>query len=479
MSTVNRRKADDELLAAPASIRDDPEELRKYRARKAALEAAAEKRQAAKKIGEPSTEDLLADIVRVATDKSTNPWHEFQSISRQRYRLFGWYPERFLDRFGTWTRALEVAGLRAEVGTRLLRASRAQSNQREHVARYVERFVEPYALRRDRFATLSEAYLLLSISDTHATFLCPFTWHAFLSAIRDLRPDGVLLNGDILEGAEISRHPKIPGWSVPLQLELDFAREMVRQIREVGHDGDLLVGGGNHGVDRLASYLAQVAPALANLRCLRIDELLGLDSFDVQLLQSGTIASPAGTSDHKPGALLWDSYRIHHGTYCGSQPAAQELRAAGRSGQSGHVHRAHLAHGTTEAQSALSWMSTPAGCTERAARSYIRSTTTGWQKGFGLAWVFPNGAVRQYPVLTDSDVCIVEGFCYRRPANLPDPPVHQFWLHELPLPEVAKCRRSEKPPKSSRRSAANSGRSKSTASGVRSSPRRRSRRSTS
>jgi hypothetical protein len=474
MSTVNRRKGVDELLAAPASVRDDPEELRKYRERKAAIEAAANKRATAKKKKPPTTEDLLADIVRVATDPLTNPWHEYHSISRKRYRLFGWYPEGYLDRFGTWTRALEVAGLRSEAGTRLLRASRAQSNQREHVARYVERYVEPYALKRDRFTTLSQAYLLLSISDTHATFLCPFTWHSFLSAIRDLQPDGVLLNGDILEGAEISRHPKIPGWSVPLQVELDFAREMVRQIRAVGHDGDLLVGGGNHGVDRLASYLAQVAPALANLRCLRIDELLGLDSFDVQLLQSGTIASPAGTSDHKPGALLWDSYRIHHGTYCGGQPAAQELRAAGRSGQSGHVHRAHLAHGTTEAQSALSWMSTPAGCTERAARSYIRATTTGWQKGFGLAYVFPDGAVRQYPVLTDNDVCVVEGFCYRRPAKLPDPPVGECWIEQLPLPEVRGCRRSERRPKSSRRSVANSGKSRSTASAAKSSRAQRS-----
>ena len=90
MSTVNRRKGVDELLAAPASVRDDPEELRKYRERKAAIEAAANKRASAKKKQPPTTEDLLADIVRVATDPLTNPWHEYSSISRKRYRLFGW-----------------------------------------------------------------------------------------------------------------------------------------------------------------------------------------------------------------------------------------------------------------------------------------------------------------------------------------------------------------------------------------------------
>ena len=465
MEPVNRRKAD-QLLAAPDSIRNDPEERRKYEARQRALEVAAERRIKARDGKPPTIEDLLGDIVRVATDPQNNPWHEFRSISRQRYRLFGWYPERCFDVFGTWTRALQVAGLRDEVGTRLLRGGRASANQREHVARYVQRYVEPYAWQRDRFRTINGAYLLLSISDTHATYLCPFTWHVFLACVQDLKPDGVLLNGDILEGAEISRHPKIPGWSVPLQLELDFARTMIQQVREVGHVGDILVCGGNHGVDRLASYLAQVAPALANLRCLRIDQLLGLGQFDVQLVQGGTLASPYGQTHHKPGALLWDFYRIHHGTYCGATPAAQELKAAGRSGQSGHVHRAHLAYGTTEADEAMSWMSTPAGCTDHAARSYIKSLTTGWQRGFGVAWLHSDGTVNQYPVITSTGRCVVEGRAYVRPKDLPDPPCDRLWLAELPLPQP--CPNSSKPLRPSRPSRRKCSRSSDTDSAAKS-----------
>jgi len=467
----------DDLLAAPDSVRNNPEEVAKYEARKKALKHAQDKRAEARKHKqEPSVEDLLADIIRVATDPTTNPWHEYQSISRQRYRLYGWYPESYLDCFGTWTRALEVAGLREETGTRLVRAGRSQANKNEHIARYVERYVTPYAMRRGK--TIGDGYMLLSISDTHATFLDPFTWHAFLCAIQDLRPDGVLLNGDILEGSEISRHAKIPGWTLPLQLELDFAKSMVHQIRAVGHEGDLFVGGGNHGIDRLASYLSQVAPALANLKSLRIDRLLGLDEYDVQLLQGGTIMSPEGTEDDRPGAMFFDFYRVHHGTFLGATPAAQELRAAGYSGQSGHVHRAQVFYGTTERDAGMSWMCTPSACTERAARSYIKSTTTGWQKGFGFAFLFPERRVHQYPVTTDGDCCFIEGYAYRRPPDLPDPPVDRLWLPDLPLPKAQTCRGSSKLLKPSRNSAKNSGRSSAKVSEGKSSRRQKNKRST-
>ena len=312
-------------------------------------------------------------------------------------------------------------------------AARAVASRTEHAARYIRRHVHPYVTNREKYRKLHAPYLLLSISDTHSTFLDPFTWHCFLQAIRDLRPSGVLLNGDMLEGSEISRHPKIPGWTVPLQLEFDFLREMVRQIREV-HDGGLFLNGGNHGVDRLAMYLTQVSPALAGLRTLRIDKLMGLDEFDVKLMQGGTIASPEGTEDDEQGFLLFGFYRPHHGTKLGQNPAASELRSIGRSGQSGHVHRADMAYGCTEQMKGLSWMTTPMGCTERAARAYIKSPNKGWQRGFGICWLFPNEQVRQYPVLTDGDTCWIEGYCYTREPGLPDPDPERLWLPEVPLP---------------------------------------------
>ena len=426
----------DELLAAPDVTAKSETERRKYTLRKAQATAKDAQIRALKSGKVPTVEDMLADIIRVAEDEKTNPYHKFRSISRRRYILYGDYPIEFVDsEFGQFAHAKQVAGLTDQPGTRIWRANRAKESRRAHAERYLERYVHPYVIKAADYRELHQPYDLLSISDTHSQFLCPFVWLGFLSAIRDLRPDGVLLNGDTLEGAEISRFPKIPGWTEPFQSELDFQREMIRQIREdAGHEGDLFVTGGNHGVDRVAAYLTQVAPALANLRTLRIDKLLGLDEFDVKLFQGGTIASPEGTEDARHGFLLFDYYRVHHGTLLGQNPARGELLASGRSGQSGHVHRAGLAYGTTERDEGLSWMSTPCGCRQEAARAYIKGNT-GWQRGFGFARLYPDGTVHQYPVVVSGspDRISVEGFVYERPADLYDPEPHGNWLQDLKL----------------------------------------------
>lgn len=426
----------DALLAAPDTTRKNERERQKYVERKAQEAAREAQLRASKEKEPPSVEDLLKDILRVADDPTTNRFWRFRAISRRRYELYGHFPVSFVDReFGQFEHAKQVAGLSDQPGTRLWRAQRAAESRRSHAERYLKRHVAPYALRGDE-RMRDGSYLLLSMSDTHAQFQDPFVWLAFLSAVRDLQPDGVLCNGDWLEGAEISRYPKIPGWTEPLQSELDFVREQLRQIRQdAGHRGDLFWTGGNHDVDRLAMYLTQVAKGLASLRDLRIDKLMGLDEHDVQVLTGGTISSPLGTEDARPGFLLFGFYRVHHGVRLGHNPAADELRDAGRSGQSGHVHRAGLAFGTNERSEAMSWMCTPAGCRHEAGRAYINGTTTGWQRGFGVARLFADGTVHQYPAVVGRGAdglerITVEGITYERPADLADPEPHGLWIAE-------------------------------------------------
>ena len=425
----------DQFLSAPETIHKDKVERTKALQRKAQLAAKEARLAAEKSKAKPSNEDLLGDMVRVAEDKALNPWYKFRTLSRKRYWLYGHWPIKWVEeRYGQFEHAKQVAGLADQPGTRLKKAARSEASKREHAARYITRWIRPHVLKDPSLTrTLKAAELWLIVSDTHATFLDPFTWQVFLAAIRDLKPDGVYLNGDILECQEISRFPKIPGWTCPLQLELDFAREMFRQVRAIGHEGPLVWGGGNHGIDRIAMYLTQVATGFASLRSLRFDELTELDGLNVTLAQGGTIASPKGAEDDRMGLLLHGFYRIHHGTLLGQNPAISELKAAGRSGTSGHAHRALLTYGANEALQGMSWMSTPAGCTERAARAYIKGINTGWQKGFGIVYLYPDGDVHQYPVITDRDRATVEGYIYERKPNLKDPDPSKFWIKDLPI----------------------------------------------
>lgn len=436
-----KNKEVDELLAAPDTTAKNKVETLKYHQRKAREQAIQEQNLASKSKVAPTVEDMLADIVRVADDEETNPQAAFRTISRKRYILYGYYPIATIDQeFGQFSHALEVAGLRDQPGTRMWRANRAKQSRGEHTKRYLERYVAPYVCDPKSLKFNDDgSYLLLSISDTHAQFLDPFVWFAYLSALQDLRPDGTLWNGDTLEGAEISTHDKIPGWTEPLQSELDFHYEMARQVREdAGYGGDFFCTGGNHGIDRVARYLTQVAKGLSSLRCLRIDELLGLGKFDIQLFQGGTISSPIGEEDAKAGFLMFDFYRVHHGTRLGVNPAASELQAANRSGQSGHVHRAQVCYGTNEANEALSWMSTPMGCRDEAGRAYMKGSTTGWQRGLGVARLFPDGTVHQYPAVVTKgrdgqERITIEGITYFRPDDMGDPPTTGQWLAEQRL----------------------------------------------
>jgi len=423
----------DDFLNAPDNVRNNEAEKQKLVLRKARAVAEEQRLKNSKREDPPSREDLLADLVRVANDPKTNPMgFRFSTISRKRYRQYGnWYIEEVDNLFGQFNHALEQADLRETPGTRMKKAATTARSRREHAARYQERYIHPHVYEpAERELTGTE--LVLSISDTHATFLSPFVWHAFLRACIMLEPDYIVLNGDILEGADISRHPKIPGWSVPLQVEFDFAREMFRQLREVAPDAEIIWTAGNHGLDRIAAYCSQVAPALAGLRNLRFDKLAGVDDYGVKLAQAGSIMSPQGTEGDLPGIMIHD-YLIHHGTLLGQTPHLSELRKALRSGQSGHVHRAGISMMSHEGAS-ISWMSTPMGCTPRAGRAYMKGRHTGWQMGFGVAFLHPGGRVHQYPVICDEGVCMFEGTVIEDPG-LPEMDPSALWLPDFEVPK--------------------------------------------
>lgn len=73
----------------------------------------------------------------------------------------------------------------------------------------------------------------------------PTAWRAFVKLAGLLKPKGLILNGDVIDGTSISRHPRI-GWEYrpTVQDEIEAAQGLLSEVE--GSDAELLWTLGNH-----------------------------------------------------------------------------------------------------------------------------------------------------------------------------------------------------------------------------------------
>lgn len=410
----------EQFLAAPDEVVKDPREAAKLADRKARDEARKKRERAGKRKTQPTLEDILADLVRVAEDEDTNPYAEFRSISPRRYELYGWYTLEQALAHGRFAHLKQMAGLDFTPGDRMLLNARTYDSLRQHDGRYIKRWIKPHI---GKFPELqratAQARMGVFISDTHSFFMDPFYWESFLSFCEDAQPDMIGLVADHVDGSEISNHPKVPGFTMSLQYELDLFFAMVKEIRErLGYKVRIVLVGDNHFFDRLTRYLTQVSPALAGLRSLKIDKLMGLDELEVELAMGGSFVSPEGQEDNRPFIRLWDRFNMTHGTKLGKYPAAGELASWGTSGVSGHVHRDQIVRGATAALRHEQWMSLGSGVIDEVARYYVKGAGPSWSRAWGIIEMC-HGKLQMTSVDCTEGVAMAHGWYYKAKGKLP------------------------------------------------------------
>lgn len=428
MSTPPEKGVDD-FLAAPEEVVQNPREAAKLQDRKEKDRARLERERWNKSKERPTLEDILTDMVRVAEDEATNPWHEFRSLSKRRYELYGHYPiEYVLQEAGRFSHAKEMAGLQDAEGDRALLNARTQQSKREHDARYFNRYIAPHV---DKYPELrratAKAKMAVWISDTHSLFMDPFTWITFLAFLEDAQPEVVVWGGDHVDGSQISSHPKVPGFTTPFQTELDVLKFMWREARERSTARFVWIES-NHFMPRFVRFLTQHAQALSSLRTLRIDKLLEFDDLDIEIVQPGTFLSPAGQEDKRPMIKLWDRITTTHGTKIGQYQARDELLHWGASGWSGHCHRDQLTIGPAAGLRQHRWLSCPGAVTDEVAKYYVPGNKPAWSRGFAIAEMMGKG-LQLTPAITTDGVCMVNGWYYEQKGKLPKgvEPVRKFW----------------------------------------------------
>jgi hypothetical protein len=428
----------DRFLSAPEEVVSNKRELEKLKDRKARDAARLARERAGKSKTPPTLEDLLADMVRVAEDPDTNPFHEFRSISSRRYELYGHYPIEFILKHGYFEHAKTMAGLAHGEGDRLLLRARTHQSKREHDERYFSRYIQSHIGKHPELTReTAKAKLAVWISDTHSMFMDPFTWLAFLAFIDDAQPDVIVWGGDHVDGSEISSHPQVPGHTLPFQVELDVLNCMWIEARERCPNARFVWLESNHFMPRFVRYLTQHCKTLGSMRTLRMDKILDFDGLDVEIVQPGTFLSPKGQEDARPAIKLWDRITSTHGTIVNKTQATSELLHWGSDGWSGHCHRDQMAIGPSAGLKRFRWLSCPGATIDQAAKYYVQGNVPAWSRGFAIAEMMGKG-LQLTPAITTEGVCMVNGFYYSAEGmKLPTgvQPVRKFWEKRWNLPK--------------------------------------------
>lgn len=88
---------------------------------------------------------------------------------------------------------------------------------------------------------------------------------AFVTAARELKPVAIVMNGDDLDGGNVSRHGRI-GWEArpSHKQELDILQTRLGEIHHASPGAKFIRTRGNHDI-RYDSYLAAMAPAMEGI----------------------------------------------------------------------------------------------------------------------------------------------------------------------------------------------------------------------
>ena len=331
---------------------------------------------------------LVSDLLRVYNDP-LNPYAGW-AASRKRYREMGHYPEILVtDCFGNHQEFQRAAGLHDTRGTSKVKNLTARLATERKIADYAAEGIEPYYGRYfDEINAMGGVKRVMVCADIHAKWRDPFAWQVFIESIKMVRPDILVLNGDVADFPKVGRYTQMPGaGSLMLQAEIDYVKTHVLGEIRACFEGPLLWTIGNHE-QRLVRYLADVAPGLADLDCLRFDQLFGIAEYDVEMVFGGSFLAPYQSDRSKNIArthkVLFDCFVITHGTAMGPKGVEVELNYYGMSGTSGHTHRPAIYSRGTESCPGMSWTNPGMMAHRSCAKDYRETRVNEWTNGFAV-----------------------------------------------------------------------------------------------
>lgn len=219
--------------------------------------------------------------------------------------------------------------------------------------------------------------LCVVLSDVHIPFEDKKAVDLALLFLKDVQPDRIILDGDIVDCWEISKFDKAPRTGATLQDELDQGRAFLKRIREVCPKARIDFIEGNHEF-RLKAYLYRKAKELEGLRGVSIPEQLDFQDLNILWHPVRRGASRFVDNYIKVGELYVGHFDAAN-KYAG-YTAKNLLYSRGVSVLQGHIHRIGMSSWTRANGEEL--VAIENGCLCDRNPSYVSDPN--WQSGLSI-----------------------------------------------------------------------------------------------
>ena len=220
---------------------------------------------------------------------------------------------------------------------------------------------------------------VLVAGDFQIPFYDPRTVSLFLRFAKDLQPDKIVLNGDVMDCWEISDFVRSPFVKTKFRDEIKQTKTFLKDLRQKCPNSEITFIEGNHEF-RVRKYLMYRAKELAELDELQIQTLLGLDELKIEYISNHLGANKHSDVYTRVGDLFighWDSIR-----QWGGFTAKNLLDKRGVCILQNHTHRMGSHYRTWVGEKVMgAWEN---GCLCDLKPSYVANPD--WQQGWSCVY---------------------------------------------------------------------------------------------
>lgn len=267
--------------------------------------------------------------------------------------------------------------------------------KREYEGRYLKPFNNKYQT-------------VITAGDIHSRLCDPFFRRVFIDTIARIKPEVIVLLGDIWDAYEFSNFTKDPR-KCDVIADIKWVHQFLEDIREASPDSEINMIEGNHCY-RLLRHLTEATPyikiLLSDLHGMSVSTLLGLDKYEVNYIARADLTVFRETDIKKELAsnylIKWDCLLFHH------FPEGKKLSMPGLNG---HNHKHICTPLYNPIYGSYEWHQLGAGCVRNA--EYCQAEK--WSVGFMISHTDTQNKRTQFEYIDlTHDFSVIGGKWYER-----------------------------------------------------------------